>query len=87
MRRTIIRYVLLSYCLAMRAVSFKVNKRFPELEHLVDAGLMRQNKMKVMQDLEERGVTANKWFHLNKVVPERSYNSLSSFSSSGQKNS
>ena len=27
MRRTIIRYVLLSYCMATRAVSFRVKKR------------------------------------------------------------
>ena len=27
----------------------------------MDAGLMRQDEMKVMQDLKDRGVTANKW--------------------------
>ena len=47
MRRNIIRYVLLSYCMAMRAVSFRVKKRFPDLEHLVDAGLMREDELKV----------------------------------------
>ena len=47
MRRNIIRYVLLSYCMSMRAVSFRVKKRFPDLEHLVDVGLMRGDELKV----------------------------------------
>ena len=47
MRRNIIRYVLLSYCMATRAVSFRVKKRFPDLQHLVDAGLMREDEYKV----------------------------------------
>ena len=42
MRRNIIRYVLLSYCMATRAVSFRVKKRF-----LVDAGLMQEDEYKV----------------------------------------
>jgi len=62
MRRSIIRYVLLSFCLTMRSVSFRVKKRFPDLDHLVDAGLLRQDEVKVMQELEEKGLTANKWF-------------------------
>jgi len=61
MRRNIIRYVLLSYCMATRAVSFRVKKRFPDLTHLVDAGLMREDEYKVLQSLDGK-VTANKWF-------------------------
>jgi len=61
MRRNIIRYVLLSYCMTMRAVSFRVKKRFPDLQHLVDAGLMREDELKVILDLEGK-VSANKWF-------------------------
>ena len=44
------RYVLLSYCMAMRTVSFRVKKRFPDLQHLVDAGLMREDELKVSSD-------------------------------------
>ena len=41
------RYALLSYCMAMRTVSFRVKKRFPDLSHLVDAGLLREDELKV----------------------------------------
>ena len=61
MRRNIIRYVLLSYCMATRAVSFRVKKRFPDLQHLVDAGLMREDEYKVITNLDTV-VAANKWF-------------------------
>ena len=61
MRRNIIRYILLSYCMATRAVSFRVKKRFPDLQHLVDAGLMREDEYKVLTNLDTK-VTANKWF-------------------------
>ena len=47
MRRNIVRYVLLSYCMAMRSVSFRVKKRFPDLQHLVDTGLMREDELEV----------------------------------------
>ena len=53
MRRNIIRYVLLSYCMTMRVVSFRVKKRFPDLQHLVDAGLMREDELEVKN-----------WFHI-----------------------
>ena len=61
MRRNIIRYVLLSYCMATRAVSFRVKKRFPDLQHLVDAGLLREDEYKVLTVLDSK-VSANKWF-------------------------
>ena len=48
------RYVLLSYCMAMRTVSFRVKKRFPDLQHLVDAGLMRPDELKVRKSNFEK---------------------------------
>ena len=50
MRRNIVRYSLLSYCMCMRTVSFRVKKRFPDLLHLVDAGLLREDEYKVGKD-------------------------------------
>ena len=47
MKRNIIRYVMPSYCMVLRTVSFVVKKRFPDLEHLVDAGLLREDELKV----------------------------------------
>ena len=47
MRRNIIRYILLSYCMATRAVSFRVKKRFPDLQHLLQPGLLREDEYKV----------------------------------------
>ena len=61
LRRTIIRYITLSYCIALRTVSFRLKKRFPSLEHLTTTGIMRQDELALFQKLDEK-VTANKWF-------------------------
>ena len=47
MKRNIIRYVMLSYCMVMRVVSFPVKRRFPDIGHLVDAGLLTEEELKV----------------------------------------
>jgi hypothetical protein len=38
MRRNIVRYAMLSYVITMQKVSFRVKKRFPTWQHMVDAG-------------------------------------------------
>jgi hypothetical protein len=38
MRRTIVRYCLLAYVLVLRKVCSPVNKRFPSMQHVVQAG-------------------------------------------------
>jgi len=60
-RRNMIRYITLSYCIALRTVSFRLKKRFPTLEHLVHAGIMRPDEFKEFQRLDEK-IVANKWF-------------------------
>jgi len=60
-RRNMIRYITLSYCIALRTVSFRLKKRFPSLEHLVHAGIMRLDEYREFQKLDEK-VVANKWF-------------------------
>jgi len=60
-RRNMIRYITLSYCIALRTVSFRLKKRFPTLDHLVHAGIMRPDEFKEFQRLDEK-IVANKWF-------------------------
>ena len=45
MRRTIMRYLNLSFILTMRLVCLPVKKRFPTLEHLVDAGILQKVRL------------------------------------------
>ena len=61
MRRNIIRYITLSYCIALRTVSFRLKKRFPTLGHLCTTGIMRADELALFQKLDDK-VTANKWF-------------------------
>lgn len=42
LRRTLIRYANLSSVLVLRSVSTRVLKRFPTMEHVVDAGAPRR---------------------------------------------
>lgn len=46
-RRTIMRYVNLCYCLALRAVSSRARLRFPTEEHLVISGLMTAEELHI----------------------------------------
>ena len=61
LRRTIIRYIILSYCIALRTVSWRLKKRFPTLEHLVHSGFMTEEELSMFRKLDEK-THANKWF-------------------------
>ena len=61
LRRTMIRYIILAYCIALRAVSFRLKKRFPSLEHLVYVGVMTEAELRMFRRLDEK-TQANKWF-------------------------
>ncbi|XP_077528880.1 bestrophin-4-like [Haemaphysalis longicornis] len=52
MRRTIMRYANLSSIITLRCISPPVKKRFPTLEHLVDAGLLLGNEREVFEQLK-----------------------------------
>ena len=61
LRRTMIRYIILAYCIALRAISFRLKKRFPSLDHLVCVGVMTEGELRMFRRLDQQ-TQANKWF-------------------------
>ncbi|CAD6207118.1 GSCOCG00010121001-RA-CDS [Cotesia congregata] len=51
MRRTIVRYVCVCLTLVLSNISPRVKKRFPTLDHFVDAGLLLENELVIFQNL------------------------------------
>ncbi|XP_054068095.1 bestrophin-4 [Rissa tridactyla] len=51
LRRTLIRYANLSSVLILRSVSTRVLKRFPTMDHVVEAGFMTQDERKKFESL------------------------------------
>uniref|UniRef100_A0A8C8B7G6 Bestrophin homolog n=1 Tax=Otus sunia TaxID=257818 RepID=A0A8C8B7G6_9STRI len=51
LRRTLIRYANLSAVLILRSVSTRVLKRFPTMDHVVEAGFMTQEERKKFESL------------------------------------
>lgn len=64
MRRTVMRYVNLSLVLTLRMVSPRVKMRFPTMEHLVEAGFLQPNEMKIFEDLERKTNHPKYWMPL-----------------------
>ncbi|GLH15310.1 Bestrophin homolog, partial [Gryllus bimaculatus] len=54
MRRTIMRYVCLCLTMVFSMISPRVKKRFPTLDHFVEAGLLTDNEKSIMSDLNEK---------------------------------
>ena len=60
MIRNLVRYVILSYCIALRTVSFKLKKRFPSLDHLVLTGVMREDELSLFRQLDDKVINISK---------------------------
>lgn len=54
MRRTIMRYTCLSLVMVFRVLSPQVQRRYPTMESLIDAGLLHENEMRIIEDLERK---------------------------------
>ncbi|UYV76414.1 hypothetical protein LAZ67_14000336 [Cordylochernes scorpioides] len=52
MRRTMMRYVNLALVLTLTCISPCVKKRFPTLEHLVEAGILLANEKKIFEQMK-----------------------------------
>ncbi|XP_070494162.1 bestrophin-2a-like [Chironomus tepperi] len=54
LRRTILRYVNLSLVMVFRVLSPRVKKRFPRMDDLISAGLINENELIILQELEKK---------------------------------
>ncbi|XP_037083681.1 bestrophin-2-like, partial [Pollicipes pollicipes] len=53
-RRTIMRYVNLAFVYTMSQVCTRVKKRFPTLDHLVEAGIMTETERKIFEIMNKK---------------------------------
>jgi bestrophin, other len=53
-RRTIMRYVCLSLTMVFRVLSPRVTKRFPKMDDLVEAGLLNENELSIIELYEKK---------------------------------
>lgn len=51
MRRTIVRYVNLAFTITLTMITSRAKKRFPTLDHLVEAGLMTSSEKKIFDGM------------------------------------
>ncbi|XP_050729005.1 bestrophin-2-like isoform X2 [Eriocheir sinensis] len=54
MRRTILRYVNLAFVLTLTMITPRAKKRFPTLDHILEAGLITANEKKVFSAMVEK---------------------------------
>ncbi|CAH2092015.1 unnamed protein product [Euphydryas editha] len=54
MRRTIVRYVCVCLTMVLTNISPRVKKRFPTLNNLVEAGLLLENEMLILENLNNK---------------------------------
>ncbi|KAK8752567.1 hypothetical protein OTU49_006276, partial [Cherax quadricarinatus] len=64
MRRTVMRYVNLTELITLIMISPTVKKRFPTLDHVVEAGFMTSNEKKIFDALDEKTSHPKYWMPL-----------------------
>jgi len=55
-RRTVIRYLMLSYVLCLRRISSKVRKEYPDVDCLLESGLLRKDERQKLGDEDRREI-------------------------------
>ena len=61
-RRTVVRYCLLSYVLCIRRLSARLRKRFPTTQQIVRTGLMRSDEADRIGDEASGEMYGSKWW-------------------------
>lgn len=63
-RRTILRYVNLAFVYSMSQISTQVQKRFPTLDHLVEAGMLMESEKKIFESMNRKTPHLKYWMPL-----------------------
>jgi hypothetical protein len=61
-RRTIIRYCILSYVLCIRRLSMRLRKRFPTINTVIKTGLVRKDEVNRIGDEETHRMYGSNWW-------------------------
>ncbi|GAB0095653.1 Bestrophin [Sergentomyia squamirostris] len=64
MRRNIMRYACLAYVITLQRISLRVKRRFPTLQHIVDAGLMLESEKKIFEIMNQKSPMSKYWMPL-----------------------
>ena len=56
-------WLTLTFLLSLQ-ISFRVRKRFPTLDHLIELGLLRPDELKIMDILNEKAIVKKWWMPL-----------------------
>lgn len=78
MRRTVMRYVCLCVTMMFTMISPRVKKRFPTLDHFVDAGLLQTSEKVIIDDLNTKFPKHSKhWYDFTITsIPELTFEKL-----------
>ncbi|XP_044749295.1 bestrophin-2-like [Coccinella septempunctata] len=63
-KRTIVRYACTTFTITSTMISSKVKKRFPTLDHLIEAGLINKEEKKIIEELDNEYTHTKYWLPL-----------------------